>query len=100
MIWRQKRKVKALKIRKMLRHGVRICKVGLQPCPLAHSSAASVCWSDAVLRFFNPARKATVARLKQSLLPPIVAVATSERLLRCCPPQDANTVPSTLPPKT
>lgn len=77
--------MKALKIREMLRHGVRVCKVGLQPCPSAHGSAPSVSWSDAVPRFFNPARQGTVARLKQSLFTPIVAVATSETLLRCCP---------------
>ena len=68
-----------------------------QPLPSAHGSAPSMSQSDAVPRHFCPARKGTVVRLKQSFLPPTVVVATSERLLRCCLPQDTNTVPYRYP---
>lgn len=91
--------MKALKTREMLRHGVRVCMVWPQPRPSACGSAPSVSRSDAVPRHFYPGGTGTVARLKRVLLPPTVAVATSERLLRPSPPQEANAVPSPPPPR-
>lgn len=56
LIWRQKRKRKALRIRKMLRLGVRGC----HSCVLAaHSSAPHVPGGDAVPSSLQPDRKGT-----------------------------------------
>lgn len=96
LIWRQKRKMKTLKLREMLRRGVRVCTVWPQPRPPAHSSAPSASRGDASSSISTPGQgrgqwpgwdRATPHPWSQE--PPL-------RLLRCCPPQDATTV--TFPP--
>lgn len=91
LIWRKKRKMQALKMKKMLRRGVRGCTVWPWPHPPAHSSAPSARLSAAVpgLRF-PPARSGDSSRAEAEPPPPY-----SSHWLRLSPPTGcSSTVPT------
>lgn len=70
LIWRKKRKMHALKMKKMLRHGVRGCTVWPWPHPPAHSSAPSACLSAAFPGHHFPPARSRVSSWAEAEPPP------------------------------
>lgn len=86
LIWRKKRKMQALKMKKTLRHGVRGCTVWPWPHPPAHSSAPSACLRLPFLAITSHQPGAgSAAGLKQSLLLPTAATGCSCHLQQAAP---------------